>query len=89
MGLCSGLVPFQIRSRLLAFHPENFHSMQSIEQSIVVIGLDDYVPTDYDDVSIAICTRRNTRESVSWMSDGPSVWQAGWLAGWPQNAFIK
>ncbi|KAK7110671.1 hypothetical protein V1264_014507 [Littorina saxatilis] len=40
-----------IRSRLLAVHPENFHSLQSIESSMVVIGLDDGSPADMDNMA--------------------------------------
>lgn len=42
----------QVRSHLLALHPENFHTLEKIEECILVMGLDDDSPSNADDVSI-------------------------------------
>lgn len=40
-----------VRSRLTAAHPDNFHSLQVIEQSMISLGLDDYCPVDVDEMA--------------------------------------
>lgn len=41
----------KIRSRLVALHPENYSSLEKIQKSVVVIGLDDDCPVDIDDLT--------------------------------------
>ncbi|PVD30992.1 hypothetical protein C0Q70_10268 [Pomacea canaliculata] len=42
----------EVRSHLLALHPENFHTLEKIEECILVMGLDDDSPSNADDLSL-------------------------------------
>lgn len=41
---------YQMRSHLIALHPDNYKNLECIQSSTVAIALDDSSPTDESDV---------------------------------------
>ncbi|XP_056007986.1 peroxisomal carnitine O-octanoyltransferase-like isoform X2 [Ostrea edulis] len=60
----------EMRSRLCALHPENFHNLKTIETSLYVVCLDDYEPKDYSEMFTYSGGGRNARDR--WFDKGVS-----------------
>ena len=56
----------QLRSRLLALHPQNFHSLRTIESSLISVCLDDARPQDESDVGTGELTSDSLTQVAIW-----------------------
>lgn len=45
----------QVRSHLLALHPDNYHNLEVIQRSIMCIVFEDESPQDETEVSVWFC----------------------------------
>ena len=43
---------FQLRSRLISLHPQNYANLEEIQKCVFTVILDDASPTDESDVSV-------------------------------------